>query len=151
MNHRMKYFAATTAVLLAAWLTTFSDAQVKTIPTESDPPQNAAVASAATMRAKLSYSQKVLEGLVTQDFAAIEQAAQGLSKISLTPPPRLGKAGDQSDAEVYEHFRMEFARLSGQLEGHARRNELEASAWVMQNLTASCISCHDYIRDWPER
>ena len=65
-----------------------------------------------------------------------------------TPPPDLTKAGDKSDEQVYEHFRMEFARLAGQLEGHARRKELEASAYIQQNLTATCIACHEYIRDF---
>jgi len=100
------------------------------------------------MQAKLAHAQKVLEGLVTQDFEAIEKAAGALSKISLTPPPDLRKAGDKTDEQVYEHFRMEFARLAGQLESHARREELAATAYVQQNLTATCIACHDYIRDY---
>ena len=125
-------------------------AQVKTIPVTVD--EDSKIRSKDTqvmMQAKLSHSQKILEGLVTQDFEAIEQAAAALSKISLTPPPDLEKAGDKSDEQVYEHFRMEFARLAGQLEGHARREQLEATAYVQQNLTATCIACHDYIRDYP--
>jgi hypothetical protein len=101
------------------------------------------------MQAKLAHSQKVLEGLVTHDFKAIEKAAAALSMISLTPPPDLKKAGDESDEQVYEHFRMEFARLAGQLEGQARRKQLAGTAYVQQNLTATCIACHDYIRDEP--
>ncbi|MEP3478244.1 MAG: hypothetical protein ABJZ55_03265 [Fuerstiella sp.] len=99
------------------------------------------------MAAKLAHSQKILEGLVTQDFAAVEKAAAALSKISLHPAPEFSKAGDRSDKQVYEHFRMEFARHVVQLQRHARRKELEATAYVQQNLTATCIACHDYIRD----
>lgn len=127
-------------------------AQVKSIPVTV--PESQPVGGADTrmmMHAKLIHSQKVLEGLVTHDFRVVEQAAAALSKISLSPPPDLTKAGDKSDTEVYEHFRMEFARLTGQLEGHARRKELEATAYVQQNLTATCIACHDYIRDFPRR
>ena len=101
------------------------------------------------MQARLSHAQKVLEGLVTHDFESIENAAAALSKISLSPPPDLAKAGDKTDEQVYDHFRMEFARLAGQLEGHARRKEPAATAYVQQNLTATCIACHDYIRDYP--
>ena len=101
------------------------------------------------MQAKLSHAHQVLEGLVTHDFKSIEKAAAALSKINLTPPPDLNKAGDRTDEQVYEHFRMEFARLAGQLERHARREELAATAYVQQNLTATCIACHDYIRDYP--
>ena len=106
-------------------------------------------ATQLVMQARLSHAQKVLEGLVTHDFESIENAAAALSKISLSPPPDLAKAGDKTDEQVYDHFRMEFARLAGQLEGHARRKEPAATAYVQQNLTATCIACHDYIRDYP--
>ena len=101
------------------------------------------------MQAKLADAQKVLAGLITQDFAEIETAAASLGRISLNPPPRLEKAGDDSDEQIYEHFRLEFARLAGDLERHARNKELEATAYVQQNMTATCIACHDYIRDNP--
>jgi len=140
------------AILVAAVaVSSLVPAQVKSIPV-TVPQKEKPISKENTrllMHAKLVHSQKVLEGLVTHDFKAVEKAASALSKISLSPPPDLGKAGDQSDTEVYEHFRMEFARLAGQLEGHARREELEATAYVQQNLTATCIACHDYIRDFP--
>ena len=125
-------------------------AQVKKIPvTVDDKNRIQGPETKILMRVKLEHSQRVLEGLVTQDFAAIEKSADALSEISLTPPPDLGKAGDKSDEQVYEHFRMEFARLTGQLKRHASRKNLEATAYVQQNLTATCIACHDYIRDYP--
>lgn len=139
-------------VAIAAFAITVSSllsAQVKPIPVTVDEQAIGSEETQVMMQAKLSHTQKVLEGLVTQDFEAIEKSAAALSKISLTPPPDLTKAGDKSDKQVYEHFRMEFARLAGQLEGHARRKELEATAYVQQNLTATCIACHDYIRDYP--
>ena len=123
--------------------------QVTPIPVTADEHPRSSEETQVMMQAKLGHSQKVLEGLVTQDFKAIEKAAAALSKISLSPPPDLTKAGDKSDEQVYEHFRMEFARLAGQLEGYARREELAATAYVQQNLTATCIACHDYIRDYP--
>lgn len=148
MNSGKKVTGALVVVLAA--LTTLVVAQVKTIPTTSDSDNSVGgEETAVLMQVKLKHSQSVLEGLVTQDFAQIEESAAVLSKISLSPPPTLEKAGDKTDSQVYEHFRLEFARLAGQLEGHARREELEATAYVQQNLTATCIACHDYIRDWP--
>ena len=124
-------------------------AQVRTIPVTDESTQAiTGPGTEVTMQAKLNHSQKVLEGLVVHDFAAIEKAAAALSQISLTPAPDLAVAGDKSDRQIYEHFRMEFARLSGQLESHARRKELAATAYVHQNLTATCIACHEYIRDY---
>jgi hypothetical protein len=135
------------AVALSSWL----PAQVKPIPVTVP---NKGVATGedtqVLMQAKLVHTQKVLEGLVTHDFKEIEKAAAALSRISLSPPPEMSLAGDKSDAQVYEHFRLEFARLAGQLERHARREQLEATAYVQQNLTATCIACHDYIRDYPK-
>ncbi|MEQ9406357.1 MAG: hypothetical protein RIK87_01470 [Fuerstiella sp.] len=131
-------------------LCSFLPAQVQKIPVTADEKKVlSGQETSVLMQAKLVHSQKVLEGLVTQDFDEIEKAAAALAQISLTPPPDLQKAGDKTDEQVYEHFRMEFARLAGQLEGHARRRQLEATAYVQQNLTATCIACHDYIRDYP--
>ncbi|APZ94956.1 hypothetical protein [Fuerstiella marisgermanici] len=143
---------ALTGLIVAAGIavTSMLNAQVKPIPVTPD--EGKSIRNEDTqimMQAKLQHSQNILAGLVTQDFKSIEKAAAALSKISLTPPPDLEKAGDKSDEQVYEHFRMEFARLAGQLERMARRKELEATAYVQQNLTATCIACHDYIRDYP--
>lgn len=141
---------AVTVVCSAGVATALLPAQVKQIPvTVEDDATGAGADTKLLMQAKLVHAERVLEGLVTQDFAAIEKAAAGLSSISLSPPPDLNKAGDKTDAQVYEHFRMEFARLAGQLESNARRKELAATAYVQQNLTATCIACHDYIRDYP--
>ena len=123
--------------------------QVSQIPTTVDQPEESP-ATRTTMHSKLLQSQRVMEGLVRRDFEAVEEAAGILKRISLSPPPRLSSAGDKSDEQVYEHFRLEFARLAGQLERQSRRREPEASAWVQQNLTATCIACHDYIRDFPQ-
>lgn len=134
-----------TAVIICS----LAAAQVRRIPATVDEDNSGSVdTTQLTMQAKLNNSQKVLEGLVTHDFKTIEKAARVLSTISMSPPPDLTKAGDRTDEQVYQHFRMEFARLAGQLEGHARREELEATAYVHQNLTATCIACHDYIRDY---
>lgn len=134
---------------LVVIISSMSPAQVTPIPVTTNDAEKSSDETQAVMQAKLGHTQKVLEGLVTQDFKAIQKAAAALSKISLTPPPDLTRAGDKTDEQVYEHFRMEFARLAGQLERHARREELAATAYVQQNLTATCIACHDYIRDYP--
>lgn len=138
------------AAVLGTVVCSFLSAQVTPIPVSPD--GDGAAADKDTrilMQAKLANAQKVLEGLVTQDFEAIEHAAGSLARISHTRPPRFDKAGDGSDEEIYEHFWLEFARLAGQLQRHARNGELEATAYVQQNLTANCIACHDFIRDNP--
>lgn len=148
ISQRTTLVAVVVAVFGIAVVSVLS-AQVRNVPfTKSDNPSRDSDPTRVVMQAKLIHSQKVMEGLVTQDFDMIEAAAGALSEISLTPPPDLAKTGDKTDEQVYEHFRMEFARLAGQLKGHARREELEATAWVQQNMTATCIACHEYIRDF---
>lgn len=135
--------------LLLACAAGSGQGQVSRIPTTVES-QEQSPETRTTMHSKLLQSQRVMEGLVRRDFEAIEEAAGVLKRISLSPPPKLSAAGDKSDEQVYEHFRLEFARLAGQLERQARRREPEATAWVQQNLTATCIACHDYIRDFPQ-
>ena len=148
MSMKRRTLLAGPAVLAIAVCTLLS-AQVTRIPvTPEEKDSDQSKDTQIIMQAKLVNAQKVLEGLVTQDFQQIEAAAAVLGKISLTPPPGFADPEDSTDAQVYDHFRMEFARLAGQLERHARRSELEATAYVQQNLTASCIACHDYIRDY---
>jgi hypothetical protein len=42
---------------------------------------------------------------------------------------------------------MEFMRQAARLENEAKKENLAGAAWFQQNLTATCISCHEYIRD----
>jgi len=142
---RISVVLAALAIVVCSLLS----AQVTQIPVTADDKQLSKEETQIMMQAKLANAQKVLEGLITQDFAEIEAAAASLGRISLNPPPRLEKSGDDSGQQIYEHFRLEFARLAGDLERHARNEELEATAYVQQNMTATCIACHDYIRDNP--
>lgn len=135
------------AVLSVWFWSSGSRAQVTQVPYKQEDKSIVSQETQLVMAAKLTHSQKILEGLVTQDFEEVEKAAKALSGISLNPAPEFSKAGDKSDQQVYEHFRLEFARQVTQLQRHARRKELEATAYVQQNLTATCIACHDYIRD----
>jgi hypothetical protein len=148
MSHS-KTIALVTLAVFAASAAAYVYPQVTQIPVTADdqakgPPADTRV----TMQTKLTQSQRVMEGLVRRDFKMVKHAAGVLKDISLTPPPSLAAAGDESDDAIYEHFRMEFARLAGKLELHAEREEPEATAYVQQNLTATCIACHEYIRDF---
>ncbi|HQZ63673.1 MAG TPA: hypothetical protein PLY87_01300 [Planctomycetaceae bacterium] len=97
------------------------------------------------MEAKMEEAQKILKGLVTHDFDQIAESAEALKLMSLKPPRGWEKKTD--DDEVYEHFRSEFMRQAARLEEQARNKHLAGAAYFQQNLTATCIACHDYIRD----
>lgn len=97
------------------------------------------------MDSKLRYSEKILAGLVTHDFALIAKSAESMKLIGLRHPKNHDKR--EEDGEVYEHFRMEFMRLASRLEEEAKKEHLAGTAYFAQNLTATCVACHDYIRD----
>jgi len=146
MRHKPILIAITVTLVVYS----FSVGQVTQIPVSPDTDNKPSPEDTRLiMQAKLASAQEILAGLVTQDFESIESAAGVLSKISLSPPPKFEESGAESADEIYEHFRLEFARLAGQLERHARNRELEATAYVQQNMTATCIACHDFIRDHP--
>ncbi|MCA9034703.1 MAG: hypothetical protein KDA91_06210 [Planctomycetaceae bacterium] len=124
-----------------------SDAQDRVTPIPNSIPQRRSQEGVESlMHAKLSHSHQILDGLVNHDFDSVELAAGDLKKMSLDPPD--GWKRNDADGEVYEHFRMEFMRQAAQLERAAREKNLSGAAWYQQNLTATCIECHNYIRDY---
>ena len=97
------------------------------------------------MEAKLDYAEKKFAGLVTHDFDQVAKSAESLKLMSLSHPRGWEKKED--DDEIYDHFRMEFMRQAARLEEEARKENLAGAAYFQQNLTATCIACHDYIRN----
>lgn len=95
----------------------------------------------ALMRAKLASSQKVLEGLLTEDFELIRKGAEEMHKISeaaewrTVPDP------------VYDHYSAEFRRLAEKLIHLAEGKNIEGAAFSHMHLTTVCISCHEHVRD----
>ena len=120
--------------------------QVDRIPVEVDPGPNAdeGVRLADLMDSKLRYSEKILAGLVTHDFELIAKSAESMKLIGLRHSRHFEKS---EDGEVYEHFETEFARQASRLEEEAKKEHLAGAAYFAQNLTATCVACHDYIRD----
>lgn len=97
------------------------------------------------MHAKLRHSQLVFEGLVTKEFKKVELGAEALMLTSLSTP-KLEPDRERND-EVFDHLRLEFVRLAGQLKQLAADQNLEGAAYVSEKLNATCIACHQYLRD----
>lgn len=97
------------------------------------------------MHAKVLHSEQAFEGLVTRDFKKIIAAAEALQVTSLSVPTV--EAGETRDDEVFEHFKVEFLRLSTQLEQMAEAENLHGAAYVHQQMNATCLGCHQYLRD----
>lgn len=97
------------------------------------------------MHAKLRHSQQVFAGLVTKDFEKVELGAEALMLTSLSTPKL--KPDRKRNDEVFDHLKLEFVRLSGQLKQMASDKNLEGAAFVSEKLNATCIACHQYLRD----
>lgn len=97
------------------------------------------------MHAKVGHSQQVFVGLVTKDFEKIELGAEALMLTSLSTPKV--EPDRKRNGEVFDHLKLEFIRLSGQLQQMAVDKNLEGAAYVSEKLNATCIACHQYLRD----
>lgn len=92
------------------------------------------------MRAKLMYSQNVVEGLSTKNFKLVAEAAKEIEQIMR------GDAWQPKDSPEYERLNGELRMAADRLQTSANKGDLEASALRYFDLTLSCIDCHEYLR-----
>lgn len=92
------------------------------------------------MRAKLTSSQKLLEGLVVEDFKKIQAGASEMHRLS--------KGGNwpQTQDKVYNHFNTAFQMQCEKIEALAEKKNLEGIKFAYLQLTTSCVDCHNYVR-----
>jgi cytochrome c556 len=93
------------------------------------------------MRAKLAHSQKVLEGLVEEDYAKIAKNAQEMSLLSLA-----GTWQVLNTAE-YVDFSRKFRNSADKLSEMAKKKNLEQTTKAFNEVTTRCVECHKYLRD----
>lgn len=115
---------------------------------EPDPPREPrriaekAVDVPKLMQRKLDSSQRILRGLVNGDMQDVRGGADVLSAVA-----RSRSWAAREDDAVFAHFNVEFQRLAGKLGRMAEQRNLEGAAYVYNQLTSTCISCHDHVRD----
>jgi len=122
-----------------------ADDDVRKIPTEKEKSDSSEVRP--FMHAKVVHAHRVFEGLVTADFNKIRKGAEALKLTSLSAPGV--EPGETRDDEVYEHFKIEFLRLTSRLEELAEEENLDGAAYVHDQMNATCIACHQYLRKQP--
>ena len=92
------------------------------------------------MRAKLASSQRVMEGLVAENYDLIIDGASQMRDISHASHwPR-------TVDEVYQHYSVEFRRQCDKLKAQAARSDLQAAHYTYLHLSTTCIDCHNYVR-----
>ena len=92
------------------------------------------------MRAKLIHSQKVLEGLTTEDFAEMAKHSQEMSLLSQAENWQVLQTPEYRDRST------EFRRACDTLTEAARKKNLEAAALAYVDVTMKCVNCHKYVR-----
>lgn len=107
--------------------------------TAAPPPQ--ADQTAAFMRAKLTHSQHVLEGLAVEDYDLIAKGAQQLALAS--------QASDWQVLQTEDYIRhsSEFRRACDSLGAAAKAKNLDGAALAWMEVTLKCVQCHRYVRD----
>ncbi len=92
------------------------------------------------MRHKLELSQRVLEGLATEDYALI-----------ITKGGRLGAMSKESDWRIFENPEYDqqsaiFQRHVSSLVKAAQDKNLDAATLAYVRVTMSCVDCHKLVR-----
>ena len=93
------------------------------------------------MRAKLIHSQKVLEGLVSEDYDAIAKNSQDMSLLSQASNWQVLQTPEYRDRSA------EFRRSVDAITNAARKQNLEGATLAYVNATMNCVTCHKYVRE----
>jgi hypothetical protein len=93
------------------------------------------------MRAKLQHSQKIIEGLSTDNFDMIAKSAQELSLLSLESQWNVLRTQRYIDESA------EFRRSIERLVDATRSKRIDSAALGYVDVTLKCIHCHTYVRN----
>lgn len=148
--HRHMAWASAIAFSLAVLLAVAVRSSGEDLAPAGKNPGRLDVSLAELMQVKLTASQEVLEGLVQGDTRMVARAAGKLREIARTED----WATERKNDAVFGHFNVEFQRLSESLLQTAEQGNASGAAWISEQLTATCISCHNHVRDvkrLPER
>jgi hypothetical protein len=91
------------------------------------------------MRTKLEHSQKILESVVTSDWAALERHSQELQRLANDPAWMVLKTRE------YARQSEAFLRATEDLIDAAKRRDLEAAPLAYVSMTMSCVQCHRHV------
>jgi len=93
------------------------------------------------MRAKLVHSQKLLEALALEDYAAMAKHSQDLKLLSQE------SIWNVLQTEQYVLYSEDFRRRADALTAAAKNKNLEGASLAFVELTLNCVQCHKYVRD----
>jgi hypothetical protein len=94
----------------------------------------------AFMKVKLKHSERVLEGLATEDYELIVKNAQAISLLCED------EMWSVLQTPEYRERSLEFRRSVNAITEAARSKNLEAATLSYVDVTMKCVSCHKYVR-----
>ncbi len=97
------------------------------------------------MQKKMSYSEKILAGLSSGDFDAIEKNARAMGALNQMEKWVRGNVPEYT-SEYRAQLKI-FQNADEQLMRAAKKENLDAAALAYFQLTLSCINCHKIVRD----
>ncbi len=93
----------------------------------------------AVMREKLAHSQQLLDAMVTSNWAALEEHAVALRKVTTRP------AWAVLQSPEYARQTLRFDRALDDLIAAARRKDLDEAPLAYTAVTLSCVQCHRHV------
>jgi hypothetical protein len=96
--------------------------------------------SATLMRSKLEHSNKVLEGLTTEDFGTIAKEAQAMRGLTVL------ERWFRADTPQYKAQLNSFWYANDALAKAADEKNLDGATLAYTQLTISCVNCHKHVR-----
>ena len=104
-------------------------------------PPEIAPATRNFMQAKLSHSQKVLEGLSLENYELIAKHAQELGLLSMESQWQVLRT------QRYVDQSADFRHAIQHLVDAAKSKDIDAVALAYVDVTLKCVHCHKYVRD----
>ena len=93
------------------------------------------------MRAKLSASTKILEGLALEDLDLIREGAVEMNKMSQAEQWR------RHQDMLYRQFSADFRQTTSDIIDATKENKFDRAALKWMDATMACIECHRYVRN----
>jgi hypothetical protein len=93
------------------------------------------------MKRKLEHAKKLLEGLTTNDFAAITKSAEELMLVS-----QKAEFAAQKTRE-YELQTNDFRRALEAIKAKAKEKNLDGATLGYVDMTLACVRCHQDYRE----
>lgn len=95
----------------------------------------------AFMRLKLDASNKILEGLCTDDLSMVVEGSDVLLKMSKEEKWRA------SNDMLYRRYSTEFTDAVSDLREKAVEQSVDGASLAWINATMKCLKCHEWVRN----